>query len=100
MAKRVVPIKKANVQTLVNDPNTKVVNIPVEVVDEKPGPKTANDKIKEYYHTFAVIVGFLLSALTESLPVIPESIKQWVVGAIGVLTILSIALKGNPMIVE
>ena len=100
MAKRVVPIKKANVQTLVSDPDTKVINIPVEVKAEKPGPPTANDKIREYYHTFAVLVGFVLSALTESLPIIPESIKHWVVGAIGILTILSIALKGNPMIVE
>lgn len=100
MAKRVVPIKKANVQTLVSDPNTKVVNIPVEVKDEKPGPLTLNDKIKQYYHTFAVLVGFLLSVLTEALPAVPESIKHYVVGAIAVLTILSIAIKGNPMIVE
>lgn len=90
----VKPNDVQNAQTLAaTGPGT-----PVNVVDETSGPVTFLDKLKGYYHTLIVVIGSVLVILNEVTPVLnflPDNGKQWVTGAIAVLTIAATALKSN-----
>jgi hypothetical protein len=67
----------------------------VSVVAEKPGPVKALDKAKGYYKALIALVGSLLVAANQVLPVVPQDAKGWVSSAITVLTVASVALKAN-----
>lgn len=71
---------------------------PVKVIAQKAGPVTWLDKAKAYYHALIVLVGSLLVTLNEVTPLLnflPDNGKQWVTGAIAVLTVAATALKSN-----
>lgn len=69
------------------------------VVDSKPGPVTAIDKAKGYYHTIIIVVTGLLAFLNQVGPLgemLPEGgIKSFVTGAILFVGAILTFLKSN-----
>ena len=69
------------------------------VVDSKPGPVTAIDKAKGYYHAIIIVVTGLLAFLNQVGPLgemLPEGgIKSFVTGAILFVGALLTFLKSN-----
>ena len=68
-------------------------------IDSKPGPVTAVDKVKGYYHTIIIVVTGLLAFLNQVGPLgelLPEEgMKNFVTGAILFVGALLTFLKSN-----
>ena len=68
-------------------------------IDSKPGPVTAVDKVKGYYHTIIIVVTGLLAFLNQVGPLgelLPEGgMKNFVTGAILFVGALLTFLKSN-----
>lgn len=95
MAKQRLALLKTEDQSLLKSLVDTTPTAPVEVVDEKPGTVTGFDKFKAYWHSAIAVIGFLLVGLTSAQDQLPSSMKTVVVSIIGVLTVVSIALKAN-----
>lgn len=69
------------------------VGATVQVLDTQPGTVSWLDKAKAYYHTVIVLVGSVLTLLTQAN--LPDGYDEWVPTAILILTTVLTALKSN-----
>lgn len=72
----------------------------VTVLESAPGNVTRLDKVKAYYKGLITLVGSLLIAANQALPILPADVKGWVSGAIGFATVALTFLKANETWIE